>query len=330
MATAYTTGDWFPLSARESKEELQAYDALHLGVPPWLRDSLWEWIEPQVSWSTPRTSRRAVDQSVLRLLERLFRFETGWDTDNAFSGLSLLESKVKSDSRLMLDIVDYLIGHTPPNHSALPPEELDKLLEEAGSAYKVDTATQPPALIRRVDVTIEAAAKLAMEQKEAPSALLRLAWNTTYGLRPNPSDGYRQAVRAVEAAAIPVVLPNDGGATLGKVIGTIRGGADRWQLSFTHRTKPEAPIETYLDDGPAVGGPVRPACKQGSPPSGLPGGGGNRPPSGRYAGAMVHDGSRFPADPALVERSSATMSMIASCSSIAATTRAAISGEVCR
>jgi hypothetical protein len=85
-----------------------------------------------------------------------------------------------------------------------------------------------------------------MEQKDAPAALLRLAWDAIYGLHPNPSDGYRQAVRAVEAAAVRLVIPNDRDATLGKAIGTIRSSPDRCQLSFTHRTRPEEPISALI------------------------------------------------------------------------------------
>jgi hypothetical protein len=152
----------------------------------------------------------------------------------------------------MLDVADYLVSHPGPTDTAPLPVgrllALDKLLEEGGSAYKIsaDGDVRTARLVRRVDTTIEAAARRSMEQQEAPSILLRRAWNATYGLHPNPSDGYRQAIRSVEAASIPVVLPKDGNATLGRVIGALRSSSDQWQLSFTHRTKPEEPIATLI------------------------------------------------------------------------------------
>ena len=48
MTTNAMDESWRPLSVREADQE-DAYDALHPGVPSWLRYSLWEWIEPQVS-----------------------------------------------------------------------------------------------------------------------------------------------------------------------------------------------------------------------------------------------------------------------------------------
>jgi hypothetical protein len=45
--------------------------------------------------------------------------------------------------------------------------------------------------------------------------LLSNAWRSVYGRHPDASSGYRYAVRAVEAAADPVVSPNNASATLG-------------------------------------------------------------------------------------------------------------------
>jgi hypothetical protein len=246
-----TSESWRPLSARENEAEAESYRALHAGVPPWLEDSLWEWIEGQVSHVPRNYTSRVVRADLLRQLERVLQFKTGWDGKYGSQGLALLRNALKSNPKLMLNVADYLISHPGPIESAITSARLlalDKLLEEGASAYKVDVNAdmRSARLIRRVDMTIEAAAKRSMEQQNAPSTLLRRAWNATYGLNPNASDGYRQAVRAVEAAAIPVILPNDSDATLGRVIGTLRNRSNQWQLSFTHRTKPEQPIATLI------------------------------------------------------------------------------------
>jgi hypothetical protein len=249
VSRADTSQAWRPLSAREEDDAAEAYRALHVGVPPWLRDSIWEWVEEQVTsgWAG---SYPQVWGEGLRQLERVVRFETGWNGRGEGEGLLLLRKKLKASPWLMLDVTDYLINHPDFRPSFVRGEDsllpLDKLLEESGSAYKVapNEDGRSATLIRRVDSSVELAAKRVMDERKAPSILLRRAWNTTFGLHPNPSDGYRQAVRAVEAAAIPVILPNDKDATLGRVIGTLRSNPDRWQLSFTHRTKPEKPAAT--------------------------------------------------------------------------------------
>jgi hypothetical protein len=53
-----------------------------------------------------------------------------------------------------------------------------------------------------------------------------------YGLHPDPAKAYDEAVRAVEAAAIPVVLPNGTRETLGKVRAHLRDAAATWQLAI--------------------------------------------------------------------------------------------------
>ena len=53
-----------------------------------------------------------------------------------------------------------------------------------------------------------------------------------YGRNPNPSHAYREAIRAVEAAAIPVVSPKHAKATLGTVIGDMKSTPDKWKVSL--------------------------------------------------------------------------------------------------
>jgi hypothetical protein len=47
------------------------------------------------------------------------------------------------------------------------------------------------------------------------------AWEAAFGISPNPSQAYRLAVKAVEAASARVVIPKDPDPSLGKVIGRI-------------------------------------------------------------------------------------------------------------
>jgi hypothetical protein len=55
---------------------------------------------------------------------------------------------------------------------------------------------------------------------------------TCTGETPNPSSAYRNGVRAVEAAAIPVVLPADTTATLGKMIKAMRDAPSKWEAAL--------------------------------------------------------------------------------------------------
>src|SRR6266508_2881695 len=106
---------------------------------------------------------------------------------------------------------------------------LDDVLTQGGSAYQVDW--QLRGLIRRVDPAISAVAGKVMADNARSGPHLQAAWVATYGLHPDPAKAYDEAVRAVEAAAIPVVLPNGTRETLGKVRAHLRDAAAKWQLA---------------------------------------------------------------------------------------------------
>jgi hypothetical protein len=251
--TTTSEGPWRPLSAREAPGGVAAYDALHPGVPEWLRPSLWEWIKYEVTvyerHSGPGASGgfRALDRSRLRALERAIRIDVGWDGDNWVYGLKYLKEYLFNRPEKMLDAADYFVSQTSvPNSSRRSRLDiLNDLLLEAGSAYRV-LVSNPPMLVHRVEAALEKAADRLIHQGDPPGELLANGWQATYGIHPNPSHGYRQAVRAVEAAAIPVIIPNDADATLGRVIGAIRGQPHLWQLSFTHRAEPQRPLDVLI------------------------------------------------------------------------------------
>ena len=68
---------------------------------------------------------------------------------------------------------------------------------------------------------------------------LRKAWGATYGRNPQPDTAYRDAVRAVEAAAIPIVRPSRSPPTLGLVITELHDRPER----FATRLNPSPPLE---------------------------------------------------------------------------------------
>jgi hypothetical protein len=233
---------WRPLYARENEREAQAYDALHEGVPTWLVPSLWEWILEQV------ITRYGVDERRLRDMELMLRRPL-WNGPSGGQGLENLQRLLVRDSDLMLSVTDYLASvYKPPARVSRSAGlgHLDHIFRAAGSAWRVQREGFPPGLVRRVDTTVEEAARDTLLRSETAGGLLARAWKAIYGLSPNPSEGYRLAVRAVEAAAIPVALPNDRDATLGRVIGTIKGQRHLWHVSLTHRDDPQQPVAALL------------------------------------------------------------------------------------
>ena len=50
--------------------------------------------------------------------------------------------------------------------------------------------------------------------------------------QPDPGKAYGEAIKAVEAAAIPIVEPNNTRATLGTVLGTLKAQPANWELAI--------------------------------------------------------------------------------------------------
>ena len=83
-------------------------------------------------------------------------------------------------------------------------------------------------LEKRVGPTVEEAARREMAGQSNAATHLRSAWHHAYKRNPDPSKAYSDAIKAVEAAARPVVSPKDRLATLGKMIGVMKATPQKW------------------------------------------------------------------------------------------------------
>lgn len=112
--------------------------------------------------------------------------------------------------------------------------KLDGILDEGGSAWRVQDTLD--GLTSRVDQTVaEAVRETIGDAKSDAGEHLRLAWNAAYGVQPDPTRAYSEAIKAVEAITIPAVLPKDNTATLGKVLKHLEDTADKWTVSIDDR-----------------------------------------------------------------------------------------------
>jgi hypothetical protein len=160
----------------------------------------------------------------LHLIERHLRVNLQWQS--VADALVLLQGKVLATPEFALDMMDFLLQMTEADLA----NDLEHILSQGGSAWRVSASRD--SLERRVSA--EAAARAAELTTGGTRAgdHLRNAWHSTYGRSPNPSEAYREAVKAVEAAAIPIVCPNDQVATLGKMLGQMRATQDKWRIAL--------------------------------------------------------------------------------------------------
>jgi hypothetical protein len=232
---------------------------LYEGVPAHLRDPLLHWLECQ--FYAPKLTRyrdRYSDQirlnheaghaRALRIANRL-RLTLPRVTDDrpSLGGpgsymLGLLYLAEDAEDAELLDIIDAALAERDDASMAKwmdqgkaqapnSPEDLDFILRDGGSAYRVNDGGN--ALEQRVSATIREAVRRATESSADKGAHLDAAWRAAYGIRPEPTVAYAEAVKAIEAAVIPVVLPTDPKATLGKALAHLRSTADQWELGIS-------------------------------------------------------------------------------------------------
>ena len=222
-------------------------DALFDGIPNHLR-------EPLASWTSDFIRGQLAERVALRMRvqpskkpgEAIHTQLVGYGGNTL---LDVVDAALQLDARLHREIVvgketspiaaaahsahvmpEYLLPLAVwprASERARKVEKLDHLLVDAGSVYRVDW-TVPALLVRRVDPSVQEAADLAVSVAPLDaSEMLRRAWRATYGRNPDPNTAYREAVRAVEEVACPIVRPN---GTLGTVIAHLRDAPGKWEF----------------------------------------------------------------------------------------------------
>lgn len=210
------------------------YDALHDGVPAWMAESFWEWMTRRfMVWVRSQSAYGSsngwheFDVRLLRDVERVCRVRVGpADKDSVVNSTARLRA-VLEQGNTQLRVADYLLSA----HSKPEAQILDRVLHESGSAWKVGERAGKPGLMRRVPEGVQANADAVIPSAGTAGATLAQAWERAFGINPDPIGAYALAVRAVEHASIPLVVPKQKDASLGHVVGQLERDGD-WSLPF--------------------------------------------------------------------------------------------------
>ncbi|MYV53871.1 hypothetical protein GT042_15440 [Streptomyces sp. SID3212] len=135
-----------------------------------------------------------------------------------------------TDPDAFLGAVDLALSELKPGDQAC--QQLETILEEAASVWRVGIVAGKPGLVERIDATVQLAAEATGALDARAGRLLADAWKHAFSMHRDPSAAYRYAVRAVEAAAAPVISPKDSLPTLGKMISAFRDKPDKWDFYF--------------------------------------------------------------------------------------------------
>jgi hypothetical protein len=213
---------WRPLSARD--DDPSGEESLYEGVPPHLRSGLVRWLKRLLDYQRTDVDLREIDDKAVRLAVRA-RLALPSAYDPVIELTSALQRGSVSQTEL-LDLVDAALADGVGQGDA---DFLERLLLDGGSAWRV--ASGRHALERRVDPIAVTSFETAATGNAATH--LAAAWTAAYGRRPEPSRAYGEAIKAVESASIPIVIPGTRGAkaTLGKVIIELNDHQQNWRLA---------------------------------------------------------------------------------------------------
>jgi hypothetical protein len=158
------------------------------------------------------------------------------------SGQALYDllGRIEQDTELGLDLIDFALFHahlvTPRyEHTNQFVAHLLGVLRFGGSAWEIEELGQDePGHFRLVHRVVGPVREtiLSVPASERAHQHLVASWNKLVGRNADESAAYREAVRAVEAAAKPVVLPDNARATLGTMIAAMRDKPEKWEVTL--------------------------------------------------------------------------------------------------
>ena len=233
-----TPGSWQPLSARRGGTPID--ETWQEGIPAWIDHSVRQWLGLQLM----------EDETRDRLLARLH--VTGASRVSTVTGR--VEQLIEVE---LLDWIDGVLSIEAKRednffcHSnEYDADKLETLLREGHSVWKVSDTCD--SLERRQDETVTAAAHQAGQTaksygRAAAADRLRNAWSKTYGLHPDPSKAFGEAILAVEAVAVPAITPKEADAHLGHVYGQLRTQGHLYELAITDKSGVLASVQPVTD-----------------------------------------------------------------------------------
>ncbi len=197
------------------------------GIPAWLYQAIWRWIaEHLVSHNfVTGGSERNVD--LMMVFDVMTRRETPVSAIFKMEGFDGLSKALGQDGTLQL--LDFLVHENTSTGEAaghMRNLRLENILEAGGSAYRVGMRDGEVGLEHRVAEGVQDAAGAAMATPRHAGKLLSQAWHAAFGRNPDPEKAYAQSIKAVEAAAVPVVQPKNSSATFGTVLSQMRTDGD--------------------------------------------------------------------------------------------------------
>lgn len=222
---------WRPWDADD--DEYEERSLIRDLLPPSLHAPVLAWIRKELHPS----SHNFVD------LDRMHELQTALQVDFRLQGRYVeaddaVHAIRQMGNQFVSRVIDYFLSEYEDDPYGDTPEEVASLkwhFDSAASAASIGLQDGVYRLRRRVPAGVE---ELAEASKQSAPTLagqhLGKAWSEAYALTPNTSLVMTEAIKAVEAAAHPVVSPNAKKIRLGMMTQTIKDQSG-WTLAFPNR-----------------------------------------------------------------------------------------------
>lgn len=209
---------WRPLYVRTAGTEA-GYDGPFDGVPAWLVQPLIDWLGRNYLLDDP-TRGAAPRRDKLHRVEVVLRVGLDWRFGDV-GAYHFLLSVLKQDAQRFLSLVDLALKDLEDDAAVSNAiDHLDGVLRDGASAWMV--APDRRGLVKRVESEVAEAARVVIQSWPRAGHHLGEAWRKIFGREPDPSGGYHEAVKAVEVAVCPVIIPKHPKPTLGIAIAALR------------------------------------------------------------------------------------------------------------
>lgn len=242
------------------------------GVPAWARPSLFQWLSPilhAVQHERYHSFSGTPSTAFVMLAERQLHIPLDWSGSER-GAIENLAARMETNEDLFLQVLELAIDNVQLGYSFQDQDKalaaLARILTEAGSVWRLDiqrletgedwhghrTFRDVRTLQRRTSPEAALAVQHVAQTAAGAAPHLTSAWNHAFGRNPDPGRAYSEAVKAVEAAAIPVVSPNNAKATLGTVIAQLRATPQKWQVVLARDVpisarSPATPLEVVTN-----------------------------------------------------------------------------------
>lgn len=202
-------------------------------LQPWLVQPLMAWLHPFLCWSRAANERLLLRRGFVADLALAVHERVPFENGSVEQTLGDIESRLRTQSGFGVGALEFALAHVDELPDAAGHvARLNEILRMGGSPWEA-VATEAGWRLARSELgPATAAVHASATLSERAHGLLQRASEKISARDPDPDGAYDLAVKAVEAAAHPVVSPGNGRATLGTMIRDLRTKPAKWRFAL--------------------------------------------------------------------------------------------------